>query len=111
MLRLLAKGGIGPLPGLGELVLDRGMSRLGRVEDVGVPTKELLRRREEGSRGVAMVDMVGTRRGAGRRTDRPCKGLTRVLMMYRQMAAQLKSAGKPVEGRGNIYGRGRKLEA
>lgn len=49
---------MGPLPGLGELVLERGMSRLGRVEDVGVPTKELLRRREEGSLGVAMVDIA-----------------------------------------------------
>lgn len=52
---------MGPLPGFGELVLDRGRSRLGRVDDVGVPTKELLRRRVEGSRGVAIVDMTQSR--------------------------------------------------
>ena len=57
----------GAADGLGELEEDRGTSRLGRVEEVGVVLELLLRawdelmRRERGvpvSRGVAIVDML-----------------------------------------------------
>lgn len=57
--------GKAPVLGFGELVVERGRSRLGRVEEVGVTTAwdEGVRRKEDVSRGVAMVDMVG--RGLG----------------------------------------------
>lgn len=53
-------GGKTPELGFGELVVERGRSRLGRVEEVGVTTawEEGVRRKAPGSRGVAMVDMV-----------------------------------------------------
>lgn len=52
-----------PVLGFGELVVERGRSRLGRVEEVGVTMAwEGVRRKEDVSRGVAMVDMVGGRR-------------------------------------------------
>lgn len=66
MARLPAAPAAGAAEGLGELDADRGTSRLGRVEEVGV-VLELLRacdelmRRERGvpvSRGVAIVDML-----------------------------------------------------
>lgn len=46
-------------PGFGELVTERGRSRLWRAEDVGVTLRwaEGVRLREE-ARGVAIVDMV-----------------------------------------------------
>lgn len=48
-----------PVLGLGELVVERGRSRLGRVEEVGVTMAcEGVRRKEDVSRGVAMVDIV-----------------------------------------------------
>lgn len=49
-----------PAFGFGELVAERGRSRLGRVEEVGVTMawEEGVRRKVDGSRGVAIVDMV-----------------------------------------------------
>lgn len=58
----LFPGGKGALPGTGELAADRGTSRLGRAEEVGVVMawEEVDRlRAERGSLGVAIVDMMG----------------------------------------------------
>lgn len=54
------EGGKAPVLGFGELVVERGRSRLGRVEEVGVTMAcdEGVRRKDDGSRGEAMVDMV-----------------------------------------------------
>lgn len=58
-------GGMAPLARFGELVTERGISRLGRADEVGVATacEELVRRKVvEGSLGEAIVDMLDSDR-------------------------------------------------
>jgi hypothetical protein len=61
LLRLVGALAEAGADGLGELVADRGMSRLGRVDEVGVTMawEDGVRRKVEwGSLGEAIVDML-----------------------------------------------------
>src|SRR5205085_2086259 len=69
--RLVGTGKVPLVFGFGELVAERGASRDGRAEPVGVMASEFMRRGRgvEGTRGDAIVDMAAGWNGVERRID------------------------------------------